>query len=1240
MSQRQDFLGNRVTADNDRTLLAIDDFVGGFLAYETRALGILAAADLDQGNALANAYAGILHMLLEAPVAPANALPYLHRAQRASADRREQGAVRFLQLWREDDVPGALRVAEDIVAEFPRDLVMVKLHQYLCFNLGDFAGMRRIAEAALPASADVAYLHGMLAFAHEQNHRLREAEASGRRALSLSEREPWAQHALAHVMLTEGRIDEGIAFLDGVSHHWTGLNSFMLTHLWWHQALFYLEQGRLDEALALYDRECWGVEKAYSQDQIGAVSLLARIELAGGDVGGRWAELAPWLAARGADTVQPFLSLQYLYGLARAGESQAAHALLSAIRERALTAPDFVRPTWAGVAAPAAAGLIAHAEGDYAKAAEGLEKALPNLAKIGGSHAQRDLFERFWKHATLSLGVILLAFLLALPAAARDALTLGTQLEPPGLDPTASASTAIGELTFPQVYESLVHLGPDGAVEPGLATRWEISPDLLTYRFHLRQGVRFHDGSAFDASSAKFSIERILDAKSLNPQRPLFECIGSAEAADSATLELHLKRPCSGLLPVLGWSAGAMVSPASAATNAAHPIGTGPFRFEEWRRGASVSLVKNPDYWGGTPPLARITYRFMADPSASIDALAAGDIDGYATFPAPEAVDRLKRDPRFHLEIAPTEGKTILALNNKKPPLDDIRVRQALSYAIDRRAIIDAAMFGYGRPIGSHYATIDPGYVDLTGLYPYDPAKARRLLAESGHADTLHLVLKLPPLSYARRSGEVVAAQLAEIGVKVELVPMEWVGWLGEVYARHDFDMTIVAHVEPMDYGVYGRESYYFGYGKPAFKELLTRLDSASDDAQRLTLLGEVQRMIAEDAVNVFLFELPGFSVWDERVHDIWYRTPVQIFDLAHAHFADPTPDAGAATRNSNGKIVLGAAVGIICALFLALLVRAGPTYAARRGLGLAATLLVASLVIFLVVQLAPGDPARFMLGMNADETAVSALRGQLGLDQPLPGRYLAWLAGLVTGDFGTSWTYRVPIGSLILQRLEVSLPLTLLALLFSTAIALGLALAAMLGRGRWFGRVADALTGAGIAIPNFWLGILLVGVFGVSLHWFSAGGFAGWEAGHLAALRSLTLPAIALAVPQGAILARLLRTELIEALGQDFVRTARAKGLSRQAALLRHALPASLPPILTILGMQFSFLLAGGVLIENVFFLPGLGRLVFEAIVGRDLIVVESVSVVLVFQVVVISLLADLASAAADPRLRDRVAA
>jgi ABC-type transport system substrate-binding protein len=369
-------------------------------------------------------------------------------------------------------------------------------------------------------------------------------------------------------------------------------------------------------------------------------------------------------------------------------------------------------------------------------------------------------------------------------------------------------------------------------------------------------------------------------------------------------------------------SAAIMVSPATAATNAVHPVGTGPFRFEDWRRGSSVSLTANPDYWGGKPALARVTYRFLADPSAAIDALTAGDVDGFAQFPAPEAIARLRRDPRFHVEIAPSGFKTILALNNRKPPFDDLRVRQALSYAIDRRAIIDAAMFGYGQPIGSHYGTRDPGYVDLTGLYPYDPAKARRLLAEAGHPDGLHVTLKLPPLAYARRSGEVVAAQLAEIGVTVEIAGLEWVGWLDQVFGRHEFDMTIVAHVEPMDYGIYGRDNYYFGYGKPAFKELLSRLDAAPDEERRLSLLGEVQRAIAADAVNVFLFEPAGFSLWDARIEDIWYRTPVQIFDLAHARFTDPTPEAALPGQAGNGGKILGGALILSGLLFLGLLLR------------------------------------------------------------------------------------------------------------------------------------------------------------------------------------------------------------------------------------------------------------------------------------------------------------------------------
>jgi ABC-type dipeptide/oligopeptide/nickel transport system permease component/ABC-type transport system substrate-binding protein len=834
--------------------------------------------------------------------------------------------------------------------------------------------------------------------------------------------------------------------------------------------------------------------------------------------------------------------------------------------------------------------------------------------------------------------LIAMGMILAVPAIAwaRDSVVLGTQLEPPGLDPTASASAAIGELTFPTVYEALVHLGPGGTVEPGLAVSWDVAPDGLAYRFHLRSGVHFHDGSVMDAAAVQFSLMRAIAPASLNPQKAMLNVIGSVEIVDPLTVTLHLTRPSSSLLQVLGWSAAAILSPASASQDASHPVGTGPFRFEAWRRGDSLSLVRNPDYWGATPHLARVTFRFIADPSAALDALMAGDVDGFSAFPAPESMRRLAADPRFHVDIAPSEAKTIMSINNRQKPFDDVRVRQALSYAVDRQAIIDAAMFGYGTPIGSHFAPQDAGYVDLTDRYPYDPAMARSLLAEAGYPHGFHATLKLPPLSYALRSGEIVAAELANVGISVDIVSMEWVPWLDQVFGHHDFDMTIVAHVEPMDYGIYARDDYYFGYAAPRFKTLVASVDAAQDPATRLRLLGDVQRMIADDAVNVFLFDFPAFGVWDARLKDLAYRTPVQGFDLVTAHF--DTAEAGSVGNTGTDK---GRSVSLVIvavgAVGLGLLFRqAGLYYAVRRFASMLMTLLAASIVIFAVIQLAPGDPARFALGMHADPAALAALRSQLGLDRPVISRYVIWLAGLIRGDLGESWTYHLPVRSLILQRLDVSLPLTLYAVLLSTALALVTGFAAVAARRRRIGRLLGLVTQIGIAVPNFWLGLLLVSVFGVGLRWFSAGGFAGWDAGIVAAVKSLTLPAIALAVPQAAILARVLRAELLENLGQDYMRTARAKGLSETQALLWHALPNSLLPVLTVLGMQFSFLLAGAVIIENVFFLPGLGRLVFEAIAQRDLAVVSGVSIVLVFQVIVIMLAADLCCAAVDPRLRE----
>jgi peptide/nickel transport system permease protein len=309
--------------------------------------------------------------------------------------------------------------------------------------------------------------------------------------------------------------------------------------------------------------------------------------------------------------------------------------------------------------------------------------------------------------------------------------------------------------------------------------------------------------------------------------------------------------------------------------------------------------------------------------------------------------------------------------------------------------------------------------------------------------------------------------------------------------------------------------------------------------------------------------------------------------------------------------------------------------YLLRRFLSLAVSLLAATVVIFVMIEVVPGDPAAFMMGMNADPQSIAALRQQLGLYAPAAARYLEWIAGLLRGDFGISYTYRVPVSQLIADRIGISLPLTIYALCLSTLIAIPVGVLAASRRNGPGDIATMGLTQLGIAIPNFWFAMLLVLVFAITLRWFSAGGFPGWDAGFLPAMKALTLPAIALALPQASILARVMRSSLLDTMNEDYVRTARAKGLTGRQALWRHALRNALIPVLTIIGLQFSFLLAGAIIIENVFFLPGLGRLVFQAITQRDLIVVKSVVVLLVFAVILVTFLVDITYALVDPRLR-----
>lgn len=866
----------------------------------------------------------------------------------------------------------------------------------------------------------------------------------------------------------------------------------------------------------------------------------------------------------------------------------------------------------------------------------------------------------------LPLAVLLLAWLLAFlmsvvgassaRAAARGddsprELRVAMQLEPPLLDPTAGAASPIGELVYGNVFEGLLTLGEDGQPKPRLASAWEALDDGLRYRFQLRAGVRFHDGTPFDAAVAKFALDRARAPDSPNPQRTALSAIERVDVIAPLMLELRLRQR-SGRLPVaLAAAAAVMVAPGSADTNRTAPVGTGPWRFDSWRRGDSVLLRRNDAYWGPPAPLERLRFRFIPDPTAAYAALMAGDIDLFPNFPSPENLAQFRADRRFAVEIGSSEGETLLAFNHRQPLLAQLAVRRAISHAIDRQALIDGAMFGYGEPIGSHFPPRNAAYLDLTGASAYDRALARRLLAEAGvkPADVAPLRMKLPPTFYARRCGEILAAQLAAIGLRVEIQNLEWAQWLDQVYTRHDFDLTVIVHAEAQDFDIYGREGYYFGYRSPAYQALLKQLDATADPTAQRELLQALQRRLSEDAANGFLFQYPRMLVRRASLRGLTtsgvgnielggvYFDDISNADTLEAlgegaHRAGDSRGAHAARWPFLALGVIGAALAAAWLVWVAR--RCSASWLATRALSLVITLSLASLLIFALVQLAPGDPARHVLGLQADESAVVQLRQQLGLDAPWPRRYLAWIAGLPHGDFGQSTTYQVPVSGLLLERLPLSLPLALYALLLAIVIAAPAGLAAAWRPGSRLDRWIDQLSQLGLAVPNFWLGLLLSLVFAVGLRWVPAGGFQGWGQGLPAGLAGLALPALALALPQAAILARVLRGSLLDLGGEDFLRTARAKGAGRWRVLWRHALPNAALPLLTLLGLQLSFLLAGSVIIENVFFLPGLGRLLFQAVAQRDLVLVQSLVLLLVSTVVLLSFIVDLSGRAADPRL------
>ena len=494
------------------------------------------------------------------------------------------------------------------------------------------------------------------------------------------------------------------------------------------------------------------------------------------------------------------------------------------------------------------------------------------------------------KHATL-LKSACLAVLLAstAPVLAQDAnaVTFVQAVEPQGLDPTVSSPVAAGQVTWQNVFEGLVAIDRDGRIVPQLATEWTISEDGLTYTFKLRDGVNFQNGVAFDAITAKFTLERIIGEDSTNGQKANYTAISAIDAPDAGTLVLTLSARNADLLYWLGYPAAVMVEPSSAPTNGTDPVGTGPFKVTEWRKGDRVIMAAWDGYWGDAPALKTVTARFIGDAQAQAAALQSGQVDIVGDLDAPELFEQFVANDAFKTVAGAGEMEIVAGMNNAKPPFNDLRVRQAMMMAVDRPSLIEAVSSGYGTPIGSHFSPANPFYEDLTALFPYNPEKAKELLAEAGYADGFSFDFKVPTRAYAQRSAEILQAFFSQIGVTANIQSSDFPAtWIQDVFKDTNYDMTIIGHAEPLDIGIYARDKYYFNYDNPELKTEMGTIAAATDEATREAGYRKAQEILANDLPALFLFSYPKLGVWKAGLDGVWENGPVPANDMTDVRWA------------------------------------------------------------------------------------------------------------------------------------------------------------------------------------------------------------------------------------------------------------------------------------------------------------------------------------------------------------------
>ena len=489
------------------------------------------------------------------------------------------------------------------------------------------------------------------------------------------------------------------------------------------------------------------------------------------------------------------------------------------------------------------------------------------------------------RHAVALRVLASLAVTLALgpaPARAQGTLVVQNSTEPPGLDLTATPASATAGVVLYNIQECLVKVDRHGKLVPWLAERWNTT-DNRNYTFFLKRGVRFHNGRELRAADVKYVFDRAMNPETKHPYPGYYTAIGDIIVRDDYTITFALKSLNANFLLNLARQ-GSVIYPREAVdTLKSEPIGTGPFRFAEWVRGDRIVLARNPEYHAkGLPKLDKVVFRFIPDPNATLAALKAGDVDASLFGLGPEHAQELQKDPRFQVIVGDTTNDVILAMNNSRKPYADVRVRRAITHAINKADVLKGAMFGMGRILGSNVDPLNPYFVDLAGAMPYDPAKAKKLLAEAGYPNGFETVLKVSPqYDYTVRSGEIIVDQLQKVGVRVKLEQIEWGQWIARVWREADYDLTIIGHAEAWDISNYANPKYYFRYDNPKFQELFQKSEVTLEDKARRELYLQLQRMLVEDAPAVWLFMHPRLVVAKKGLQGLWKDLPIPSADLS-----------------------------------------------------------------------------------------------------------------------------------------------------------------------------------------------------------------------------------------------------------------------------------------------------------------------------------------------------------------------